>query len=505
MNQAALLHGDHEFTSLVQALIDHTSSVIYVKDTDFRYLLINRQFEQLFHLSQGEILGHTDFDLFPLKLAEGFRANDLHVLKSGEALQCEEIAPQDDGNHGYLSVKFPLRNAQGTIYAIAGISTDISDRIRAQHEIAALQYHQQLILDSVGDGICGLDATGRVVFLNPAAERMLQWTTADLQGNCHSRIVVKKPAHLPLDGSVEHDAVMAVLAGQSATTVQGALFRRRDGSHLSVEFTVAPIHLGPTTVGAVVAFRDTTDRLKHVEIEQEIQTARRIQISLNPKQVPTVPGYDFAAISVPCSKACGDYYDFIPWGKNRLGIAVGDVSGHGLGAALEMVETRAILRTTMLSESDPVQCLIRLNDILTDDLPDDMFVTLFLANLNTLDRTLTYAAAGHEGILLSATGEIRRLESTGTVLGWTHATSFASGGTLPLNSGDLVLLATDGITETVSPARHLFGRDRIIDLLRRYRSHPASDILGAIRTAIDLFREQEPQRDDVTAVVIKVL
>ena len=288
-----------------------------------------------------------------------------------------------------------------------------------------MEYRQHLILDSVADGICGLDSSGKIAFLNPAAERMLGVTSEELIGKCHSQIVVPRRPN----GYLQHDAepfpVAAVLNGKAAIHVSDATFRCREGRNLPVEYTVAPIRYSGETRGAVLAFRDATARLKHLEIEQEIKTALRIQLALYPKQMPEIPGFDFAAICLPCSKASGDYFDFIP-NENRLGIAVGDVSGHGLAPALEMVATRAVLRATMLNESNPAECLTRLNRVLVEDLPDDMFVTLFLGSLDPNHRTLTYAAAGHDAIVLSANGNLRRLNSTGTVLGLNSAARFES-------------------------------------------------------------------------------
>ena len=118
---------------------------------------------------------------------------------------------------------------------------------------------------------------------------------------------------------------------------------------------------------------------------------------------------------------------------------------------------------------------------------------------------MTYAAAGHDAILVAANGCIRHLESTGTVLGLAAGATFVNGGTLSLNSGDVLLIATDGIAETLSPSRQLFGRDRIVEILRSVQSLSANEILQAICGAVEEFREREPQRDDVTAVVLKVL
>jgi PAS domain S-box-containing protein len=496
---------DREFSMLARNLLDNTSSVIYAKDLEFRFLFTNHQFEKLFHVKSEESFGKTDFDIFPKSLAETFRANDMQVLSSGEAIQCEEIAPHDDGPHQYFSVKFPLRDQHGTIYGIAGISTDVTDQIRAKQEIASLEYQQHLILNSIADGICGLDSAGRISFLNPAAERMLQLSTDELKGKCHSQIVMTRRPNGYLPTATEQFPVTAVLNGETTISVQDASFRGKEGKLFPVEYTVAPIRQANATLGAVLAFRDATARLKQREIEQEIQAAFRIQNSLYPKQMPKIAGFDFSAICIPCSKACGDYFDFIPWGENRLGIAVGDVSGHGLGPALEMVATRAVLRAAMLNESNPAECLARLNQVLVEDLPGDMFVTLFLAALNTNERTVEYSAAGHDAVILFANGDVKRLHSTGTVLGMKGDARYELGSTIALNSGDLMLIATDGLAESLSPERVVFGLDRIIEVLRRHQADSSQEILSAIQTSCENFRECEASRDDITAVAIKAL
>jgi PAS domain S-box-containing protein len=119
----------------LQAILDNTIAVIYVKDTEGRYLLINRQFEDLFHVTRQNVIDKTDRDLFPADIAEAFRANDCKVLETRSALEFEEIAPHDDEVRTYLSVKFPLCDAGGVPYAVCGISTDITERKRAEMKL----------------------------------------------------------------------------------------------------------------------------------------------------------------------------------------------------------------------------------------------------------------------------------------------------------------------------------------------------------------------------------
>jgi len=117
---------------LLQDVIDNSTAIIYVKDAAGRYMLINRRFEELFHVARDVIVGKTDYDLFPKDRADAFRAFDLRVLEAGRALESEELAPQDDGLHTYISIKAPLYAEAGRAYAVCGISTDITDRKRAE-------------------------------------------------------------------------------------------------------------------------------------------------------------------------------------------------------------------------------------------------------------------------------------------------------------------------------------------------------------------------------------
>jgi PAS domain S-box-containing protein len=131
-----------ESRRLQQSIIDNSTAVIYVKDLDGRYLLVNRRFEELFHVTREAVAGKTDFDLFPKARADAFRAFDREVLVAGRVLEAEEEVPQDDGLHTYISIKAPLFDVTGTVYAVCGISADISERYRAQE--ALQKAHEEL-------------------------------------------------------------------------------------------------------------------------------------------------------------------------------------------------------------------------------------------------------------------------------------------------------------------------------------------------------------------------
>ena len=131
---------------LLQDVINNTTALIYVKDTDGRYLLTNRRFEQLFSLTTDQIVGHTDHEIFPRDIADAFRVNDVTVLERNTTVEFEEFAPHSDDLRASITVKFPLCDHSGKPYATCGISTDITERKRFEHELLRKCAKQQLAL-----------------------------------------------------------------------------------------------------------------------------------------------------------------------------------------------------------------------------------------------------------------------------------------------------------------------------------------------------------------------
>ena len=130
----------------LQAILDNSTAVVYLKDTQGQYILINRLYEALFHIAREEIVGKTDHDIFPKEMADAFRENDLKVLDAGTPLEFEEVAPHDDGIHSYISLKFPLFDSEGVPYGVCGISTDITERKRMEEELQKHRDHLEKLV-----------------------------------------------------------------------------------------------------------------------------------------------------------------------------------------------------------------------------------------------------------------------------------------------------------------------------------------------------------------------
>ena len=141
----------------LQALLDNTSAVVYIKDADGRYMLINQEYTSLFGVSLEEVVGKTDYDLFPKDVADAFRRVDRQVYESGRALETEEVAPQPDGMHTYVSSKFPLRDEDDQVFAVGGISTDITSLKRTEGQLRESQQRLNLALTSAEIGAWSWD------------------------------------------------------------------------------------------------------------------------------------------------------------------------------------------------------------------------------------------------------------------------------------------------------------------------------------------------------------
>jgi len=251
--------------------------------------------------------------------------------------------------------------------------------------------------------------------------------------------------------------------------------------------------------------------LEREEMKQSLELAMEIQRHLLPERPPAVEGFDIAGNRVYCDETGGDYYDFIDLvdlGEGKLGIAVGDISGHGIGAALLMASARAVLRSHATLHGDDLSRLFEaLNAHLVRDTGDERFMTLFYAVLDATSRSVNWVSGGHDpGVLWrSSARAIERLPNTGMPLGVMEDATYDQAGPVTLEPGDLFVVGTDGIWETHNAAGEMFGQQRFEDVLAARSGGTSEEIYAAVVAAAAEFRHDAPQEDDITLVVIKAL
>lgn len=246
------------------------------------------------------------------------------------------------------------------------------------------------------------------------------------------------------------------------------------------------------------------DRLK-----QELATARAIQIRLLPGTQPLVPGFEVTGASIPSREIGGDYYDFLTRRDDAIGIAIGDVSGKGMPAALLMSNLQACLHGQVLHPGTVASVVQRVNDLLVRSTDSHMFATFFYGVLETATGRFVCTNAGHNPpLVLRRDGSLERLTTGGLLLGMMGDMVYQQA-TIDLAPGEVIVMYTDGITEAVGPGVDeddpdaMFGEDRLCKVILNSRHLPASGIQDAILAAVADHTRGVAQSDDITLVVLR--
>ncbi len=239
--------------------------------------------------------------------------------------------------------------------------------------------------------------------------------------------------------------------------------------------------------------------------QEQVFLARVVQQGLFPDDATGIPGLDMAGRCEPAESTGGDYYDFVPMFGNKWGVVVGDVSGHGLPAALFMIGARAVLRALTTSFGDVGVIINRMNLVLENDLAEKgKFMTLCLLRVDPQGKSLRFASAGHPGFIFDSAGELKKiLEADYPPIGVVLDAEFGSSSDINLDSGDLLLLHTDGVTEYVNGSDDMYPRQRLHDVIKNHRHVSAPEIVDAVFEDLKSFADGAVQEDDITVVVVK--
>jgi serine phosphatase RsbU (regulator of sigma subunit)/ketosteroid isomerase-like protein len=257
------------------------------------------------------------------------------------------------------------------------------------------------------------------------------------------------------------------------------------------------------STGAMEAMRQRLEqeRIERERIEQELQVARRIQHASLPREVPALEGWQISPYYRPAREVGGDFYDFFELEDGRLGLVVGDATGHGVPAALVMASARSMLRAVAQASDSPGDVLRRVNDPLATDIPPNMFVTCFYAILDPESGSLTYANAGHDLPYLHRNGEVEELRARGMPLGLMPGMGYEEKETI-LEAGAATLFYSDGLVEAHHPNREMFGFPRLRALIAEHgeESSLGDFLLEELYTFVGDGWEQE---DDITLLTLR--
>jgi serine phosphatase RsbU (regulator of sigma subunit)/anti-sigma regulatory factor (Ser/Thr protein kinase) len=236
-------------------------------------------------------------------------------------------------------------------------------------------------------------------------------------------------------------------------------------------------------------------------LEQELRVAQLIQKNFLPKELPRLPGWQVSAHYRPARAVGGDFYDFIELENGRLGLVIGDVTDKGVPAALVMAATRSVLRASALRIASPSEVLKSVNDLLTPDIPPNMFVTCLYGVLDPVTGTLRFANAGHNLPYVHTAKGAVELRATGMPLGLMPGMTYEES-EAQLKPGETILLYSDGLTEAHSPKREMFGFPRLLDLVGK--TSGSAEMSETLLSELALFTGPGwEQEDDVTLVALE--
>lgn len=384
------------------------------------------------------------------------------------------------------------------VYNTGYIRRDIQRRIDLERSLRQSEQRLSITLHSIGDAVMAVDAHGLITLMNPFAQMVSGWTEEGALGRDHKevfRIVnedTRQTVESPLD-QVLRTRKTIILATHT-------ILLRRDGGEVPIEDSAAPIFdADGALLGAILVFRDISQR-KDLElaIQREADLARSMQMAALPKTTPTPPGLDIAARCEFATDVGGDFYLFLP-SQRGINFVLGDVSGKGTPAALAATSIAHLLPWLRPSD-DPLATLRKLNLDLLERLPDNSFATLVLVEADSTANTIRIWSAGHPAALMwSATGgAVRSAVIQNPLLGvlpdWNGDSE-----TWPFTEGDILVLYSDGLSETRNESGVMF-EDEIPLVLARWAASKPQEIAEALMTAAEAWG---PKTDDLTLLVCK--
>ncbi len=247
------------------------------------------------------------------------------------------------------------------------------------------------------------------------------------------------------------------------------------------------------------------EKLQKEKLEEQLRVARSIQEGLLPQRIPRVPGLEIAPLIKFCLDVAGDYYDVIRLEDGRVVLSIGDVSGKGVGAALIMANLQASLRTTQAMGARLYESATKINRIVYENTPPEMFITFFMICIDPVKKCVRYVNAGHNPpFLIKNDGTVKTLSTGGLLFGVTENAIYEEG-ELQLENGDIVLMYTDGVSEAMDSSEEEFGEKRIASLAAKNRALSLPDLLALIERSVKHFHGDDHYADDFTLLAARIL
>ena len=484
-----------------RGIVETAYEGIWKVDTNFITCFVNRRMAELLGYTVEEMLGRPVFDfLFESDIEQ--KRSDLQ-RRRGVSEQLETRYRKKDGSVLWARVATsPIVGEDGDFEGALAMVGDLTEQKRTEAEACRSREMISLLsraVEQTADSVVITDREGTIEYVNPAFEATTDYGRAEAVGKTPR--ILKSGLH---DKEFYSRLWDQILEGEA---FRGTLVNRKKSGELYwTEQTITPIK---DSAGVITHFvsvlKDMTEFRKQQEQELQLRLVREVQQRFYTGAAMCVAGFDMASAAYPAEEAGGDYLDSFSMPDGRTCIGIGDVSGHGLDSALVMALTRAYVRAFTQVEADLAKILSNVNHMLIADLHKQRFVTLLLVCLDGPNGSLSYASAGHvPGFLMNGSGKIDHvLESSGPPLGISDDSHFVACA-IPLAPQQLVILLTDGVTETTDSEDVEFGTDGVLEYVRAHRQDSARELAEGIYRAARSFAGDNPQLDDVTEVIVRI-
>ncbi|MCK9396957.1 MAG: PAS domain S-box protein [Methylobacter sp.] len=494
----------------IRLIIESSLSAIVIMDS---YGIVNdwnHPAEKIFGWAKDEAIGRRlDELIIPPRLHGAHRKGLERFLRTGSGpflnRLIELTAIRRDGTEFPVELSIsPLK--LGNAYVFSGFIHDITGRKRLEHRF-------RQAVESAPNAIVMVNKFGTIEMVNSQTETSFGYSRTELVGQPIEILVPERyrGAHLGF-----RQAYFAAPVSRPMGVGQELYGLRKDGTEFPVEIGLSLIDskeetLVLSTIVDITTRKATEAAIRQAQInlaiaQSEIKIAQRIQASLSPSAPIQSINFEVTGFCLPADQIGGDYFDYFYRDETHLDMIIADVSGHSIGPALFMVETRSAIRTQAGGSGTPSETLSVLNNFLFEDLDkSDYFITLFYLQYDLTNHQLSFANAGHPPPLLLSPfqAECRQLDADGLILGIYKNVVFEERSTT-LSQGDLILLYTDGLTEAENANGEFFGLKRVNDILVQHARETPQAIIEVLLEQLKKFCRSESFNDDITLMVFKM-
>ena len=524
----------------LSVVVEQTPATVMVTDTSGKIEYVNPAFERITGYTAAEVIGAN-----PRILKSGLMSDELYremwgTIAQGKVWKGELCNRKKSGElYWDIGTVSPILNDEGKITNFIAVKEDITERKKKDEELHQYRQHLETLVEARTVELRQeIEEHRRTADVLREKERRLaeaqrigrlgswEWSTQtsrfiwsdeffrivglDFQKEAHHFQDPLQMVH-PDDLEAVKEALNDLFSNGQPFTIDHRIVLA-DGKVRTITLNAVPVFDdGGIIVKVIGTVQDISERMR-VELElrekerldKELAIGRSIQLGLLPKDCPSAPGWQFAAFYQAANEVGGDFYDFIPLLDGQIGILVADISGKGVPAALMMALSRAIVRTIAINGSDPALALMRSNETLAHDFSDGEFLTAFYASLHPQSGRMTFANAGHNLALWysSKLGEIKALTSQGMALGVFPEVAIEQE-TVNIAAGDVMLLYTDGLTDSQDSQDHFYEKELLMDVFAANVHLEAEGILQAVVQSWRDFAGECAQADDLTILVVK--